>query len=81
MPSGRPTLGSTAITAHSELAKEKLARIISETGICPVSARLTDSEKTRKVAPSRIDAFWSAICDSLSVLICAVRIRWIAWLE
>ena len=73
--------GSTAITAQSELAKANTARIASDHGSSPLSDRLTEIENTRKVAPIRIDAFWSAICDSLSVLFCVVRTRWIAWFE
>ena len=34
-------------------------------------------ENTTKLAPIRIDAFWSAICASLSVLPWTVRSMWI----
>ena len=37
--------------------------------------------KITKVAPIRIDAFWSAIWLSDTLICCAVRIMWIALAE
>src|SRR5690606_41429582 len=70
-----------ASAAQSELRNANSARTASDHGRSPALARPIAIENTTKLAPIRIEAFWSAICDSCSVLFCAVRSACIALTE
>ena len=71
-----PIDGITTDTASIAEKNAKPPRTASGSGGIPPFAWPTAIVKITKVAPIRIDAFWSAIWLRLRCIVCAVRRTW-----